>query len=257
MKKKWLLVLMVFLFLQKINGQVIHINDLDSVWHFKVSATGSYSDGNLPRSLLTNKLKLTKVNDLFGLISNFTYQYGTASSKKIIVYNDFRFENTLLLKPKNFFCPFVRTFSEKNIIRKIKFRHEIALGILRKIISSKKQGINILVAGVNQQTNYNTNSFNIIEYNGSENKNTWKAMAGVSGMNSIVKNKLQAEYRFYWMQAFDEPKNYAYFIDVSLEFMLNNHFKLQANYVKTFENLEPIGVLPYEIQLTYGLSVTF
>lgn len=256
MFKKCLLVLALFVLSQKVNAQVIHINDLDSLWHFKLSATGSYSDGNLPRSLLTNKLKLTKVNDLFGLISNFTYQYGTASSKKIIVYNDFRFENTLLLKPKKPFCPFVRTFSEKNIIRKIDFRHEIALGILRKIISSKEHGINILVAGVNQQTNYNTNSFNIIDYNGSENKNTWKGMVGINGLNTIIKNKFHVEYRFFWMQALDEPKDYAYLIDATLEFKLNKHFAFQANYIKTYENLEPQGILPFEVQSTYGLSIT-
>lgn len=257
MKKKWLFVFIVFISIQKINAQVIHINDLDSVWHFKVSATGAYIDGNSPRSLLTNNLKITKVVNSFGLLSNFTYQYGTATSKKFVVYNDFRFDNTLLLMPKNRLLPFVRSFTEKNVIRQIDFRNEIAVGGLYKVINKNEHGTNVLIAGVNQQTNYKADEFNIIDYNGSTNRNTWKGMAGINGFNTIVKNVLKVEYRIFWMHAFNDPNDYAYLIDAHLEFKINKHFSLMASYLHTYENIEPKGVLPYEVQFTYGLSVTF
>ena len=240
-----------------LNAQVIHINELDSLWRFKISATGLHIKGNSPKTLLTNKLKITKVNKNIGLICDYTYQYGTASAKKIVVYNDFRFENTILLKPKNRFNPFVRTFTEKNIIRNIVFRHEVALGALQKVISRKEHRLNFLLACVNQQTNYKTASLNIAQYSSSKNLNTWKVMAGISGFNSLVKNKLRAEYRFYWMQAFENKQNFAYLIDITLEFILNNQISLLANYSKTYEYLEPKGILPYEVQLTYGLSIKF
>ncbi len=256
MLNKYLIIYILFIFIPKVDAQVIHINDLDSLWHFKLSATGSYIDGNSPRTLLTNKLKLTKVVNSFGLISNFAYQYGTATSKKYIVYNDFRFENTLLIKPKNSFCPFVRTFTEKNIIRQIDFRNEIAVGVLYKLINKKEQRVNILFAGVNQQTNYKGSKFDLIDNKGANNRNTWKGMAGINGFNTILKDRLTAEYRFFWMQAFSTPIDYAYLIDLTLEFKINKRFSLQANYLHTFENIESKGVLPYEAQLTYGLSVT-
>ncbi len=257
MFKKWLVLFFLYIIIENINAQVIHINELDSLWHLKISSTGFYSDGNAPKMVLTNKLRITKVNNAFGLISNFTYQYGTVSSANRIVYNDFRFENTFLLHPQKRFNPFLRTFEETNIIRKINFRNEIALGLISRIISKKEHAINLVLAGVNQQTNYNFNKFNLASFYGNDKINTWKGMAGVSGLNSIMKNKLRAEYRLYWMQAFDKPQNYAYLIDVSFEFILNKHIALQTNYVKTFEYLEPVGVLPYEVQLTYGLSITF
>lgn len=256
MLKKCIQLFILCFVIENVNAQVIHINELDSLWHLKISATGFYSDGNAPKTVLTNKLKITKVNNAIGLISNFTYQYGTVSSANKIVYNDFRFENTLLLYPKKRFNPFLRTFEESNIIRKINFRNEIALGLVSKILSEKEHAINLVLAGVNQQTNYNFNKFNLSNFDNNDKINTWKGMAGVSGLNSIVKNKLRAEYRLYWMQGFDEMKNYSYLIDVSLEFILNKHISLQTNYINTFENLEPIGVLPFETQLTYGLSIT-
>ncbi len=257
MSKKYFTVFLFFIFIAKINAQVIHINEYDSAWHFKLSATGAYIDGNSPRTLLTNKLKITKVVNLVGLISNFTYQYGTATSKKIVVYDDYRFDNSLIIKPKSTFSPFIRTFTEKNIIRKIDFRNEIAVGILYKIMNKPQQGINILVAGVNQQTNYNASEFDYIDSNGSYKRNTWKAMAGINGFNTLIKDRLTAEYKLFWMQAFNQSIDYAYLIDITLDFKISKRFAFQANYLKTYEKVEPKGVLPYEVQLTYGLSFTF
>lgn len=243
--------------LQKVNAQLLHINDLDSLWHFKVSATGLYTDGNSPRSLLTNKLKLTKLYHTIGLLSNFTYQYGTASAKKINTYNDYRIENIFLLYPKSTFVPFVRWFTEKNLLRKIDFRNEISTGVIYKVVNKKNQAINLFIAGAYQQTNYEGNTFNHIDNNGSHSLTTWEGLAGIAGSNTLVKDKLTAEYRLLGMQSFHEKLDYSLFADITLDFKLSKRFSILANGFYTYENIEQTGVVPYEVQFTYGLSLTF
>lgn len=240
----------------QLNAQVIHMNEMDSLWHAKITATGLYTSGNSPRSLFTNKFRLTKVGNTFGLFSNAVYQYGTVSKKKIVTYNDYRFDNSVLLKPHRRLVPFVRFYQEKNLLRKVNFRNEVAMGVLFKLLAKKGQAINILSAVINQQTKYDRNIFEHIDNGGSYKRNVWKGVVGINGNNTLIDNKLTAEYRILGLQAFQIRQDYALLVDVTFDLKVTRKFSFTMNGFYTYENIELVGILPNEFQLTYGLSIT-
>lgn len=206
--------------------------------------------------LITNKVNISKIGWKIGLLLNDTYQYGTAGLAKKVVYNDIRFENSLLIYPNSKFFPFIRSNIETNILRKIDFRNEIGTGGICKFVNNKTQVINIFIGVTNQQTNYRTNIFNLIDNNGSTKRNVWKNITGISGKNTIFKDKFLIQYKLFWFQSFSNSIDYNYSIDTSLDFKISNKFSLIANYFMTFENIEPKAVLPKGTQVSYGLSYT-
>ena len=244
---------------QTVNAQILQISKADSLWHLKITAAGNYTDGNQPRTLFTNKANLSKAGKKIGFISNNTYQYGTVSfaGKKIVTYNDVRSENLLILLPKKRFSPFARVFLETNIIRKIDFRNEYAVGSFCKLLHKPNHSLSILVAGVNQQTNYVGSVFNIIDNNGSDKRNVWKWATGISGTSTIIKNHISLDYRAFYMQNIELAKDYNYLIDLILNVKIIKGLSFNVEYFRTFENVEQAGVLPQEVQVTYGFSYHF
>lgn len=255
-----LLYILSFLcYTQAVYAQILQISKADSLWHLKITAAGNYTDGNQPRTLFTNKANLSKTGKKIGFISNNTYQYGTVSfaGKKIVTYNDVRSENLLVLLPKKRFSPFARVFLETNIIRKIDFRNEYAAGSFCKLLNKPNHSLSILMAGVNQQTNYKGNVFNIIDNAGSDKRNVWKWATGLSGSSTIIKNHLSLDYRGFYMQNVELSKDYNYLIDLILNVKIIKGLSFNVEYFRTFENVEMQGVLSKEVQLTYGLSYSF
>jgi hypothetical protein len=253
---KLMLTIFIYFFYNSLLSQVTQLNQMDSLWHFKVSATGVYTDGNSSKSLITNKINISKIGKDLGLLSNITYQYGTAGAAKKVVYNDVRAENSLLVYPNYKLFPFVRSYIETNVLRKINFRNEVAIGGIYKVIDKEHQVVNILTGAANQQTNYKTPFFNLIDNNGSSRRNVWKNITGISGRNTIWMDKISIQYKLFWFQSFSKLMDYNYSADTTLEFKISNKFSLIANYFMTFENIEPEQVLPRETQISYGLSYT-
>lgn len=241
----------------KVNAQVLQLVQSDSLWHIKLTTIGLYTDGNQPRSLFTNKANLTKVGKWLGFISNNTLQYGTVGKSKMVAYKDIRSENLFVLLPRKRFSPFIREYVETNKLRQIVFRNELALGGFYKVITQKQHYLNLMAGVINQTTNYRTSIFNIIDNYASDKRNVWKWATGILGINTIVKDRLSAEYRLFYMQNVALAKDYNYLIDVSLNAKIIKGLAFNINYFQTFENVEMKGILPKEIQLTYGLSYQF
>ena len=117
--------------------------------------------------------------------------------------------------------------------------------------------LSILVAGVNQQTNYVGSVFNIIDNNGSDKRNVWKWATGISGTSTIIKNHISLDYRAFYMQNIELAKDYNYLIDLILNVKIIKGLSFNVEYFRTFENVEQAGVLPQEVQVTYGFSYHF
>lgn len=249
-------VLTILCITQTVNAQILQISKADSLWHLKITAAGNYTDGNQPRTLFTNKANLSKAGKKIGFISNNTYQYGTVTfaGKKIVTYNDVRSENLLVFLPKSRFSPFARVFLETNIIRKIDFRNEYALGSYYKLLNKPNHSLSILVASVNQQTNYAGSIFNIIGNNGSDKRNVWKLATGVLGTSTIIKNHISLDYRSFYMQNVELTKDYNYLIDLILNVKIIKGLSFNVEYFRTFESVEQEKVLPKEVQVNYGFS---
>jgi len=258
---KSIFALLIFLIPWAVNAQILQISNADSLWHLKITASGNYTEGNQGRTLFTNKANISKKGNKLGFISNNLYQYGTISPsalpKKIITYNDFRSENLLVLLPNSRFSPFARVFLETNIMRKIDIRTEYALGSFFKVYNKKKHALSILLAGVNQQSEYGGNTFNIIDNGGSDKRNVWKWATGLSGTSTIVENHISLDYRAFYMQNFALTKDYNYLIDFILNVKVIKGLSFNVEYFRTFENVEQAGVLPQEVQVTYGFSYLF
>ena len=72
-----------------------------------------------------------------------------------------------------------------------------------------------------------------------------------------MKDQLSAEYRLFYMQNIALAKDYNYLVDLTLNAKIIKGLVFNVNYFQTFENVEMKGILPKEVQLTYGFSHQF
>lgn len=248
---------LIVFFSLRVNAQALQLNKADSLWHIKITATGLYADGNQPRSLFTNKVNVDKFWKKAAIISNNIYQYGTIGRSKLVVYNDIRSENILILLPRKRFSAFIREFAEINKLRKIDFRNELAGGGLYKLVAGKPHQLTAMAGIIYQATDYKGTVFNIIDNHGSDKRKVWKWAVGLTGFNTIVKNRLNTEYRVLYMQNLSLAKDNNYVADISLNAKIIKGLSFTVNYFRTFESVEMKNILSREVQLTYGLTYQF
>ncbi len=169
-----------------------------------------------------------------GFISNNTLQYGTVGKSKMVAYNDIRSEKIFVLLPRKRLSPFIREYVETNKLRQIDFRNELALEGFYKVITQKQHYLNLMAGVINSTTNYRNSIFNIIDNYASDKRNVWKWATGISGINTIVKDRLSGEYRLFYMQNVALAKDYNYLIDVSLNAKIIKGLAFNINYFQTF-----------------------
>lgn len=230
------------------------LNESDSIqWQVKFNATASVLDGNVARTLLLNRLEVTRANARFGLSTRNDYQYGRTRYK--LTENDFISSNFVYLKPLSKVYPYVMALVETNLRRKINFRYQVGPGVSWNVINQKTDLLKLSLTGTYENTRYGGSIFEDEEYNGSDVIETWRATGRVFGRH-ILKNKIRISYEFWWQQSLDEHNNYRYHTEEAIEFPIAKHVAFRTAFRYSYENIELIGLKPFDLYWTYGFTVS-
>lgn len=227
----------------------------DSIkWKLKLIGSGSILDGNASRVVLFNKFNANYFGKHFNLITEQVYTYGISFHQK--TENDFRSENFIDVRPSKKFVPFARLFFETNYLRKINFRYQPGMGVAYFFVKTHYHSFRFFAAAAYENTEYRTSHFehridtvaNSISYFG--------AIFGAVGNHQILGGKVGIDYRLYYQRGFENSLAYRAFGEIGLSYRLNKHFAIQTNARYSYENIIPLGFIPYDFILTYGFAIS-
>lgn len=77
-----------------------------------------------------------------------------------------------------------------------------------------------------EKARFKNNSYNLTQYNGSNQINLYRGTLYFGGYNSLLKNRIRFYYDAYWQQAFNDKNNYRLQIDFGFDVPLWKDFFL-------------------------------
>ncbi len=244
----------IFLLVTRVTSCPAQLNESDSIrWQVKLNATGSVLDGNVARTLLLHRLEVAHANKNWGLSTRNDYQYGT--TRYMLTESDVISTNFFYFKPLNKVYPYLMGLLETNLRRKIDFRYQVGPGVTWNVLNDKSSLVKLSVTATYENTRFAGSIFDDNKYNGSNTIETWRATGRIFGRH-VLKSKLKFTYEFWWQQSLDEQINYRYHTEEALEFPIVKHVAFRTGVRYSYENIELVGLKPFDLFWTYGLTIT-
>jgi Protein of unknown function, DUF481 len=230
------------------------LNESDSIpWQIKFNTTGSVLDGNVARTVLLNRFEVAHANKNWGISTRNDYQYGR--TRYILTESDMISYNFFYLKPLSKVYPYAMALIETNLRRKIDLRYQFGPGVTWNAIHTKLSTVKLSVTGTYEHTTYRGVIFDDEMYNGSNTIETWRMTGRIFGKH-ILKNKVRISYEFWWQQSLNESINYRFHTEEAIEFPLAKHIAFRTAFRYSHENIELVGLKPYDLFWTYGFTIT-
>ncbi|MBO0930429.1 DUF481 domain-containing protein [Fibrella aquatilis] len=233
------------------------LNESDSIpLQLKLTTTGSYLDGIVSRLLLINRAELAYANQRWGVSSRNDYQYGQTFNRQ--TESDLLSTNFLYLNPLHRPYPYVMLLMETNYRRKINFRYQPGVGISYNLVREKHSLLKLSLTASFEHSAYGGTVFEHHESNGSRPNviETIRATGRVFGRQQLLGNKLRLHYECWFQQSVLDGENYRFHTDDSLELPISKRVAVRARLRYTFEHVELVGNKPYDLFITYGISLS-
>jgi hypothetical protein len=211
-------------------------------------------NGNASRILLFNKLDLEYLGKGYNILSWQVYTYGTVNGN--ITENDVRSENFLDINPTKKIVPFFRIFFETNFLRKVDFRYQPGAGLAYYFVRNPKQTFRSFLALSYENTKYNTSLLDNSPNPNNSRVEYWGGIIGFIGNHNFFEDKIGIQYRLYNQQGLSFINAYRSFYELGLSYKLNRNISLQINSRYSFEKIVPTGFKPYDLNWTYGFSIS-
>lgn len=231
------------------------LNESDSLrFQVRFTSAGSLLEGNVARLLLLNKLELARANETWGFSSRNDYQYGTTFHRR--TENDVLSFNYLYYRPLARVYPYLMVLAETNWRRRIDFRYQVGPGLTWNVLARKEHILKLSATVSYERTLYRDTTYEDERYNGSRTIETMRLTGRLYGRHKLADDKLRVHYEFWFQQSLAYRPNYRYFSEASLELPLSKKvaFRLGARY--TYEHIELLGLKPYDLYATYGITLT-
>jgi hypothetical protein len=252
MVRKYLL--SVFLSTISLTFALAQLNESDSIrWQIKFNATGSVLDGNVARTLLLNRFEVANANKNWGVSTHNDYQYGR--TRYILTESDVISYNYFYLNPLSKVYPYVMGLLETNLRRKIEFRYQVGPGVSWNVINSNSSLLKLSTTATYENTRFGGTLFDDEKYSGSNIIETWRLTGRLFGKH-ILQNKMRVSYEFWWQQSLNESINYRYHTEGAIEFPVAKHIAFRTAVRYSYENIELIGLKPFDLYWTYGFTIT-
>jgi Protein of unknown function, DUF481 len=247
--------IILLIFLTMITTQSLaQLNESDSIrWQIKFNSTTSVLDGNVARTLLLNRVELAHANHNWGISTRNDYQYGL--TRYVLTENDVISYNFFYLKPWSKIYPYIMGLLETNLRRKIDFRYQIGPGVSWNVVDKNRSLVKLSLTGTYENTRYGGTLFDEEVFNGSNVIETWRVTGRIFGKHSL-KSKVRISYEFWWQQSLNEQVNYRYHTEEAIEFPVTKHIAFRTAVRYSYENIELVGLKPYDLFWTYGLTIT-
>ena len=252
--KQHLLIALLFV---NSSAALAQLNENDSIpLQMKFTATGSYLDGIVNRLLLINRAEVAYVQPAWGVSSRNDYQYGRTFYKQ--TESDVLSYNFFYLNPLRRFYPYAMLLIETNHRRRVNFRYQPGIGMSYNLIQQANNLLKLSLTGSFEHSSYGGTEFEYYESK-AESANvveTVRATGRVFGRHRFFNNKLRLLYEFWFQQSVLDRQNYRYHTDDALEVPLNRHVAVRVGFRYSYEHVELAGNKPYDLFLTYGISLS-
>ncbi|NIJ52634.1 DUF481 domain-containing protein [Dyadobacter arcticus] len=222
-------------------------------WQSKLSATGSFLDGNVARLSLVNRLEVAYADELWGMSSRNDYQYGT--TKHVKTEDDFISYNFGYFKPQKKIYPYLMGIAETNYRRKIKLRYQLGPGISYTIPSKKGILARLSATGTYEYTRFGGTKFENLSDTLSKIITTARITGRLFGMQRIFENKMRLSYEFWWQQSVEDDRNFRIYNEEILEIPFNKNVSFRTGFRYSYENIRIRGLKPYDLFWTFGLTI--
>lgn len=230
------------------------LNESDSIrWQVKFNATASVLDGNVARTLLLTRIEVAHANDRWGISTRNDYQYGRTFYN--LTENDVISYNFIYIKPLARVYPYVMGLVETNLRRRIDFRYQVGPGVSWNVVRKKTSFVKLSVTGTYENTQYNGSVFDDEQYNGSTVLDTWRLTGRIFGKHRLL-DKVRISYEFWWQQSLSDRVNYRFHTEEAVELPVTKHIAFRTAVRYSYENIELVGLKPYDLFWTYGLTIT-
>lgn len=230
------------------------LNESDSVrWQVKFNATASVLDGNVARTLLLTRIEVAHANERWGISTRNDYQYGRTFYN--LTENDVISYNFIYIKPLARVYPYIMGLVETNLRRRIDFRYQVGPGVSWNVVRKKTSFVKLSVTGTYENTQYNGSVFDDEQYNGSTVLDTWRLTGRIFGKHRLL-DKVRISYEFWWQQSLSDRVNYRFHTEEAVELPVTKHIAFRTAVRYSYENIELVGLKPYDLFWTYGLTIT-
>lgn len=230
------------------------LNESDSIrWQVKFNATASVLDGNVARTLLLTRIEVAHANERWGISTRNDYQYGRTFYN--LTENDVISYNFIYIKPLAKVYPYVMGLVETNLRRRIDFRYQVGPGVSWNVVRKKTSFVKLSVTGTYENTQYNGSVFDNEQYNGYTVLDTWRLTGRIFGKHRLL-DKVRISYEFWWQQSLSDRVNYRFHTEEAVELPVTKHIAFRTAVRYSYENIELVGLKPYDLFWTYGLTIT-
>ncbi|MFY0674061.1 MAG: DUF481 domain-containing protein [Bacteroidia bacterium] len=246
------LVFLVFLMPLALFGQT---NESDSLkTEAGLSVTGMFQGGNVQTVIFRTKTELsftTFNNWVLKTVNSYVYQaFGGVKADQDLLSLNF-----LYFQPQKRIYPQLIGIATTNFRREIALRYLVGTGITFQVLEQKDAWLKISLSSEYEETEFRRSQFNLEEYNGSNDINTFRATLWVNGKYKLYDKRITLSHESYIQPSLNKSNNYRWQADLGLELMLTKRFNFKINYLSTYESIVIEGQKQNDRLLTFGLSV--
>lgn len=230
------------------------LNESDtSRFQFRVGATGAWQNGNVDLVVLRGRLELvtnsnkplvvkSQSNSLFQAFSGFKAD------------NDINSRNYFYYNPKQRVYPFAMLYVQTNYRRQVDFRWFTGAGLTWQVVQKSVATLKFSASMVYENTDFRSNQFNEVFYNGSTTIDLWRATVYLAGWHQLFDHRLKLFYNTYWQPGLDEVPNHRFQLDCGIDFPVWKGLNVLAQYNFTSEQVVTTSVKQHDRIFTFGVS---
>lgn len=231
------------------------INESDTLkLQAKLSVTGFLQGGNVEAIVCRVKQDLSyQPFRKWVFKTNNSYVYQEFGQKK--EDEDFLSLNFLYFNPERRFYPQILGILASNFRREISSRTITGFGVTYQILKGKENWLKASLSSEYEHTEFDTEAFNISDYNGTSQINTFRGTIWVNGQYQLFDKHLIFSHESYFQPSLEQGDNYRWQADLSLEVPISKYFRFKTNYLHTFESIVAEEQRVEDRVLTFGFTV--
>jgi hypothetical protein len=231
------------------------INESDSLKiKADLSLTGFWQGGNVETLIFRAKSGVTyKPWKKWVVKTQNSYVYQEFG--KVKADADFLSLNFLYFNPEKKIYPQLLGFLSTNFRREINARSLLGGGVTWQAYKKDKDWLKFSLTSEYEQTNFNNTNFNLNEYDGRDEIDTWRGTVWVSGKYYLFKDKVILSHESYIQPSIEESNNYRWQADFGMEFPIWKFLNFKINYLRTYESIVIEGQKREDQFLTFGFTL--
>jgi hypothetical protein len=128
-------------------------------------------------------------------------------------------------------------------------------GVTVQLYKKEKNWLKFSLTSEYEQTNFKNTDFNLDEYDGKDEIDTWRGTVWVSGKYFLFKDKVILSHESYFQPSLEESNNYRWQADFGMEFPIWKSLNFKINYLRTYESIVIEGQKREDQFLTFGFTL--